>query len=68
MRSGTSLRDFQPPKAVPTHLRPVTSWNGRVAISLPAAATPITHDWPQPRCAHSSAARITSTLPVQSNE
>src|SRR3546814_1754742 len=25
-------------------------------------------DWPQPRCAHSSAARITSTLPMHSNE
>lgn len=48
-----------PPNAVPFHTRPVTSWKGRVAISLPDAATPITTDSPQPRCAHSSAARMT---------
>ena len=29
--------------------RPVTSWNGRVAISLPDSATPITTETPQPR-------------------
>ena len=29
-------------------------------------ATPMTTDWPQPRCAHSSAARMTSTLPTHS--
>ena len=27
---------------------PVTSWNGRVETSFPAAATPITTDWPHP--------------------
>jgi hypothetical protein len=55
-----------PPKAVPFQTRPVTSWNGRVAISAPAGATPITIDWPQPRWQASSACRITVTLPVQS--
>lgn len=52
--------------AEPSHLRPVTSWNGRVEISCPAPATPMTTLWPQPRCAHSSAARITLTLPMHS--
>src|SRR6476469_5468785 len=28
-----------PPNAVPRHTRPVTSWNGRVAISCPPPAT-----------------------------
>ena len=63
---GTSVRPRAPPKAVPFQTRPVTSWNGRVAISAPAGATPITTDTPQPRCVHSSASRITLTLPVQS--
>src|SRR6476660_555390 len=35
--------------------RPVTSWNGRVAISAPAGATPMMTDWPQPRWHASSA-------------
>ena len=39
---GTSVRPRAPPNAVPFQTRPVTSWNGRVAISLPASATPIT--------------------------
>jgi hypothetical protein len=30
---GTSVRPLAPPNAVPRQLRPVTSWNGRVAIS-----------------------------------
>mmetsp|Transcript_41148 Transcript_41148/g.113092 ORF Transcript_41148/g.113092 Transcript_41148/m.113092 type:complete len:349 (-) Transcript_41148:500-1546(-) len=64
---GTASRVFQPPNAVPVHLRPVMNWNGRVAISLPAAATPMIVQWPQPRCAASSAVRMTSVLPVQSN-
>mmetsp|Transcript_16146 Transcript_16146/g.22519 ORF Transcript_16146/g.22519 Transcript_16146/m.22519 type:complete len:100 (-) Transcript_16146:857-1156(-) len=46
---GTSLRLLNPPKAVPFQIRPVTSWKGRVEISCPEAATPITHDVPQPR-------------------
>ena len=46
---GTSVLDFQPPKAVPFQFLPVTSWNGLVEISFPAAATPITQDSPQPR-------------------
>src|SRR5712691_10262490 len=54
------------PKAVPLQPRPVTSWNGRVAISAPAGATPIMMAWPQPRWLASSAWRITVTLPVQS--
>ena len=33
---GTSVRPRAPPKAVPFQTRPVTSWNGRVAISAPA--------------------------------
>jgi hypothetical protein len=51
--------DFHPPNAVPFQVRPVTSWKGRVAISWPEAATPITTEVPQPRCEHSRAARIT---------
>merc|ERR1719213_456208 len=65
---GTCGFDFQPPNAVPFQVRPVTSWNGRVEISWPAAATPITTDVPQPRAEASRAERITCTLPVQSNE
>ncbi len=45
---GTDSRLFQPPKAEPFHTRPVTSWNGRVDISCPAAATPMMTDVPQP--------------------
>ena len=37
-------------------------------MKLTDAATPMTQEVPQPRCAHSRAARITSVLPVQSNE
>eukprot|EP00962_Isochrysis_galbana_P038265 scaffold13577_cov135-Isochrysis_galbana.AAC.1 len=51
--------DFHPPNAVPFQVRPVTNWKGRVEISCPAAATPMTTEVPQPRCEHSSAARIT---------
>jgi hypothetical protein len=65
---GTSVRPRAPPKAVPFQVRPVTSWKGRVEISAPAGATPMMIDSPQPLCAHSSAARITSTLPVASKE
>src|SRR6185312_11973201 len=64
---GTSVRPRAPPKAVPFQTLPVTNWNGRVEISAPAGATPITIDWPQPRWQASSACRITVTLPVQSN-
>ena len=46
---GVSVRPRAPPKAVPRQLRPVTSWNGRVLISLPASATPMTMLVPQPR-------------------
>ena len=63
---GTSVRPRAPPNAVPFQTRPVTSWNGRVLISAPAGATPMMIDWPQPRWLHSSACRITLTLPVQS--
>ena len=38
---GTSVRPLAPPKAVPFQTRPVTSWNGRVAISCPEPATPM---------------------------
>lgn len=37
-----------PPKAVPFHVRPVTSWKGRVEISCPAAATPMMTLVPHP--------------------
>jgi len=37
-------------------------------IKLTDAATPMTQEVPQPRFEHSSAARMTSVLPVQSNE
>ena len=52
---GTSVRPLAPPKAVPRQLRPVTSWKGRVLISLPASATPMMIEVPQPRWQHSSA-------------
>src|SRR6185437_13081954 len=63
---GTSVRPRAPPNAVPFHTRPVTNWNGRVLISLPAPATPTTTDTPQPRWQHSSAWRMSSTLPTHS--
>ena len=56
---GTSVRPLAPPNAVPRQMRPVTSWNGRVAISLPASATPMMIEVPQPRWHASSAWRIT---------
>lgn len=37
-----------PPKAVPLHTRPVTSWKGRVEISCPAPATPMMTLSPHP--------------------
>ena len=52
---GTSLRPRAPPTAEPFQTRPVTSWNGRVAISYPAAATPMITLTPQPLWQHSSA-------------
>ena len=42
--------------------------HGRVEISAPAGATPMITETPHPRCVHSSASRITCTLPVASNE
>lgn len=45
---GTCERLLKPPNAVPFQTRPVTSWNGRVAISWPDAATPTITDVPQP--------------------
>jgi hypothetical protein len=39
---GTSVRPRAPPNVAPFHTRPVTSWNGRVLISCPLAATPKT--------------------------
>ncbi len=65
---GTSVRPRIPPNALPIQRRPVTSWNGRVAISWPAPATPMMHDTPHPLWQHSSACRITLTLPMHSNE
>lgn len=47
-RETHSVRPLTPPNADPCHLRPVTSWNGRVEISLPAAATPMMVETPQP--------------------
>lgn len=47
---------FHPPNVVPFHVQPVTSWNGRVAISSPEAATPTTTLTPQPLWQASSAA------------
>lgn len=49
--SGTWERLLNPPNAVPFQTRPVTSWNGRVEISCPAAATPMMTDVPHP-CTH----------------
>lgn len=63
---GTLSTLFQPPNAVPFHVRPVTSWNGRVLISVPEAATPTMTDTPQPLAADSRAARIVLTLPTHS--
>ena len=63
---GTSVRPRAPPNAVPFQTRPVTSWNGRVAISWPAPATPMMTLTPQPRWQHSSAWRISLTLPTHS--
>ena len=65
---GTSVRPRAPPKAVPRHTRPVTSWKGRVAISCPAPATPMMTLSPHPLWQHSRAWRITSTLPMHSKE
>src|SRR4029077_12570242 len=63
---GTSLRPRAPPKAVPFHTRPVTSWKGRVLISWPAPATPMMTETPQPRWQHSSARLIRFTFPTHS--
>jgi hypothetical protein len=63
---GTSVRPRAPPKALPRQFRPVTSWNGRVAISWPAPATPMMTLVPQPLWQHSSAWRMTLTLPMHS--
>src|SRR6218665_3800 len=57
-----------PPPLKPPHGRPVTGWTGRVRISCPAPATPMITLSPQPLWQHSSAARITSTLPMHSKE
>src|SRR5262249_30612374 len=48
---GTSVRPRAPPNAVPFQTRPVTSWNGRAAISAPAGATPMIMDSPHPALA-----------------
>ena len=66
--TGTQAFTYAPPKALPRQTRPVTSWKGRVAISSPAPATPITIDSPQPRWQHSRACRINLTLPTHSKE
>jgi len=63
---GTSVRPRAPPNAVPFQTRPVTSWNGRVEIYWPAPATPMMTETPQPLWQHSSAWRITFTLPMHS--
>src|SRR5665647_2955669 len=63
---GTSVRPRAPPKAEPSHLRPVTSWKGWVLISAPASATPMMMLRPQPLCVHSSAWRMTLVLPMHS--
>ena len=67
-RPGSSVRPLTPPKAVPVQERPVTSWKGRVLISVPAGATPMMTLLPQPRTQHSSAARMSATLPTHSKE
>jgi hypothetical protein len=51
-----NLFELIPPKAVPFQTRPVTNWKGRVEISWPEAATPITTETPQPRWQDSNAA------------
>src|SRR5215510_10496499 len=58
---GTSVRPRAPPNAVPFHTRPVTSWNGRVAISCPAPATPMITLTPQPHVAHALEAVVRAT-------
>eukprot|EP01139_Manchomonas_bermudensis_P000713 Amastigsp_a773_342.p5 type:complete len:105 gc:universal Amastigsp_a773_342:1147-833(-) len=68
MMPGSSMRPLTPPNAVPCQRRPVTSWNGRVEISVPDGATPMIVDTPQPLWQHSSAARIVLTLPMASKE
>ena len=65
---GTSVRPRAPPNAVPFQTRPVTSWNGRVEISVPEGATPMMIDSPQPRWQHSRAWRISLVLPTHSKE
>ena len=65
---GTAMRLLYPPKAVPFHVRPVTSWNGLVEISVPAAATPTMTEVPHPLRQHSKALRMTLTFPTHSNE
>ncbi len=42
---GTSVRP-RAPKAEPRHTRPVTSWSGRMVISVPDGATPMMIDSP----------------------
>ena len=42
---GTSVRPRAPPNAEPFQTRPVTSWNGRVEISVPDGATPMMIDF-----------------------
>jgi hypothetical protein len=63
---GTSVLPRAPPNAEPFQTLPVTSWNGRVEISCPEPATPMITETPQPRWQHSSAWRITFTLPMHS--
>ena len=64
---GTSVRPRAPPNAVPFQTLPVTSWNGRVAISCPRGRHADDHaGWPQPRWQHSSAWRMTWVLPMHS--
>jgi len=67
VRPYTYQRPLAPPKAVPRQERPVTSWNGRVEISLPAPATPMMMLSPQPLWQASNATRMTSVLPMHSN-
>jgi len=55
-KRGTLSRLFHPPNAVPFQTRPVTNWKGRVEISFPAAATPITTETPHPLWHASNAA------------
>ena len=64
---GTSVRPRAPPNAEPFHMRPVTSWNGRVAISC-AGAGDADDDRLRPSRVwqHSSAWRIVVVLPMHS--